>query len=61
MSRAPEKNPPNPPDVTTRQVRLEVLRLAYRHDKDAPTIVERAAEMERYVMQGMTASAPGAD
>lgn len=61
MSRHPSRNqqagagdaqaasPPlqSAPDRVT--VRLELLRLAHRHDQDANTIVERAKALEAYV------------
>lgn len=33
-------------------IRLEVLRLAHRHDQSAETVVERAEKLERYVTKG---------
>lgn len=61
MSRAPKENFPQSQLPATQQLRLEVLKLAYRPDKDAQTIIDRCASLERYVMEGKTASAPGAD
>ena len=31
------------------EIRLQVLSLVYRHDKDAPTLITRAKELEDYV------------
>lgn len=40
----------SPPDRVT--VRLELLRLAHRHDQTAEYIVERAQAFEAYVLGG---------
>jgi hypothetical protein len=61
MSRAPKENLQQSQLLATQEVRLEVLKLAYRHDKDEQTIIDRCVALEQYVMQGRTASAPGAD
>ena len=61
MSRPPKENLQQSQLSATQEIRLAVLSLAYRHDKDEQTIIDRCAALERYVMHGKTASAPGAD
>lgn len=40
-------------DITPEQhIRLEVLKIAHRPDKDAQTNIERMSELERFVLLG---------
>lgn len=43
------------PEVNRALIRLEVLRLAHRHDLDASKIVERARALEGYVFDDQAA------
>jgi hypothetical protein len=40
-------------------VRIEALRLAHRHDLPAKAVIERAAELEAYVLNGRPAEPEG--
>jgi hypothetical protein len=35
-------------------IRLECLQLAHRHDKDAQSVIDRAAQYERFVTEGQS-------
>lgn len=39
------------PVASKADVRLELLRLVHRHDKDAATVIARAREYEAYVQE----------
>lgn len=39
-------------DASPRTIRLEIMKLVFRHDKDTTTLVARASELERYVRNG---------
>lgn len=38
--------------LTPEAIRLECLQLAHRHDKDAQSVIDRAAQYERFVSEG---------
>jgi hypothetical protein len=39
-------------DLHLQEIRLELVKLVFSHGKDAPTIVDKAAELETYVVEG---------
>lgn len=55
---APVASPPLQSDPDRATVRLELLRLAHRHDAAAENIVERARAFEAYVFGDQTADKP---
>jgi hypothetical protein len=42
-------------------VRMRLLELAHRHDFSASQVIERAAELEAYVLRGQPEATPKAD
>lgn len=47
-----------PPLTPTQQIRLESVSLAYRHDRSAEDVIERATKLAAYV-EGPKAAAKG--
>lgn len=38
------------------QIRLESVKLAFRHDRDAPTIVDKASALAAFIAEGTVTS-----
>jgi hypothetical protein len=43
---------PQQPLTTEQHVRLELLKLLHVHSKDEQTLIDRAAKLEQYVVEG---------
>jgi hypothetical protein len=56
MKEKPKSELPHSQDV-----RLECIRIAYRHDRDAALVIQRALALEEYVLTGKQAALPAQD